>query len=98
MAGSFQDDRYLYLALEYIVGGEFFTHLRKAGRLENAAARFYAGQITKIFEYLHSMDYIYRDLKPEVRDVAVALSITHVNCISIIVVSLNLPSFSFPLY
>jgi serine/threonine protein kinase len=65
LAGTFQDPRYLYLALEYIVGGEFFTHLRKAGRLDNNAARFYAAQITLIFEYLHSQDFIYRDLKPE---------------------------------
>lgn len=32
---SFQDPAYLYLSLEFVVGGEFFTHLRKAGRLDN---------------------------------------------------------------
>jgi len=32
LASTFQDARYLYMVLEYIVGGEFFTHLRKAGR------------------------------------------------------------------
>eukprot|EP00753_Platysulcus_tardus_P015038 PLAT4733.1.p1 GENE.PLAT4733.1~~PLAT4733.1.p1 ORF type:complete len:331 (-),score=112.14 PLAT4733.1:328-1320(-) len=65
MAGTFQDERYLYMVLEYVVGGEFFTHLRKAGRFDNATARFYAAQIVLIFEYLHRQDYIYRDLKPE---------------------------------
>ena len=29
MFGSFHDPRYIYMVLEYIVGGEFFTHLRK---------------------------------------------------------------------
>ena len=29
MYGSFHDPRYIYLLLEYIVGGEFFTRLRK---------------------------------------------------------------------
>ena len=42
--GCFHDSRYLYLVLEYVVGGEFFTHLRKAGRFENEQARFYAGK------------------------------------------------------
>ena len=62
---SFQDPAYLYLSLEFIVGGEFFTHLRKAGRLDNNASKFYSAQITAIFEYLHGKDIIYRDLKPE---------------------------------
>ena len=31
MFGSFHDPRYIYMVLEYIVGGEFFTHLRKVG-------------------------------------------------------------------
>ena len=30
--GCFQDAQCLYLVLEYIVGGEFFTHLRIVGR------------------------------------------------------------------
>ena len=30
LSGTFQDARFLYMVLEYIVGGEFFTHLRKA--------------------------------------------------------------------
>ncbi len=65
MKGSFQDELYLYMVLEYIVGGEFFTHLRKAGRLDNSTSKFYSAQIVTVFEYLHSMDFVYRDLKPE---------------------------------
>ena len=36
--------------LEYIVGGEFFTHLRRAGRFDNDTSRFYSSQIVAIFE------------------------------------------------
>merc|ERR1719446_740973 len=65
LAGTFQDARYLYMVLEYVVGGEFFTHLRNAQRLDNNNAKFYAAQVSLIFEYPHSQDFIYRDLKPE---------------------------------
>lgn len=53
------------MVLEYIVGGEFFTHLRKAGRFDHVASKFYATQIILVFEYMHTSDFIYRDLKPE---------------------------------
>ena len=32
LLGSFQDAKNLYLVLEYVRGGEMFTHLRKVGR------------------------------------------------------------------
>jgi len=63
--GAFHDQRYLYLILELVQGGEFFTHLRRVGRFDNDTARFYSAQICDIFDYLHSKNTIYRDLKPE---------------------------------
>ena len=59
------DQKYLYMCLEYIVGGEFFTHLRKHGRFDQNASKFYATQIILVFEHMHKEDFIYRDLKPE---------------------------------
>merc|ERR1719262_308196 len=58
MFGTFHDARYLYLLLEYVVGGEFFTHLRKAGRFPDETSKFYASQITSIFEYCHGKNII----------------------------------------
>lgn len=63
--GSCQDDAYLYIMMDYVQGGEFFTHLRKAGRFPNDTARFYAAQVILALSHLHDQDIIYRDLKPE---------------------------------
>ena len=35
MDGFSQCDRYLYLVLEFVSGGELFTYLRSVGRLES---------------------------------------------------------------
>jgi|EP00669_Euglena_mutabilis_P007088 protein kinase A len=65
MLKTFQDDKRLYIVLEYVVGGELFSHLRKAGKFPNDVAKFYAAEVILAFEYIHSMDILYRDLKPE---------------------------------
>ncbi|RNF00232.1 protein kinase A, partial [Trypanosoma rangeli] len=65
MLCSFQDERCVYLVLEFVIGGEVFTHLRSAGRFPNDVAKFYHAELVLAFEYIHGKDIIYRDLKPE---------------------------------
>ncbi|KAF9542676.1 serine/threonine protein kinase, AGC [Mortierella hygrophila] len=64
---SFQSEDYLYLCMEYCMGGEFFRALqmRPGKHLLEEDAKFYAAEVIAALEYLHLMGFIYRDLKPE---------------------------------
>lgn len=59
------DSRYLYMLFEYLCGGELFTYLRNAGQFSDGTCLFYAAEIVSALDYLHSLDMVYRDLKPE---------------------------------
>ena len=61
----YQDDKYLYLAFEFIPGGDLFTLLKAENNLSIEQSQFYLGQIIFALEYLHSRNIIYRNLKPE---------------------------------
>ncbi|KAI1163940.1 serine/threonine-protein kinase DBF20 [Nemania serpens] len=62
---SFQDDRSIYLAMEYVPGGDFRTLLNNTGVLSNRHARFYIAEMFCSVDALHKLGYIHRDLKPE---------------------------------
>jgi len=62
---SFQDDRRVFLLTEYIHGGELYERLRREGRLPVDHCKFYAAQLVLALQYLHELDIVYRDIKPE---------------------------------
>ena len=63
--GTFQDEEFLYIMMEFIPGGELFAHLRTNIRFDPNKVRFYACEIFMVLEFLHQQSIIYRDLKLE---------------------------------
>ena len=59
------DERFLYMLMDYVPGGELFSYLRSRGRFSNNTGLFYTSEIVCAIEYLHSKEIVYRDLKPE---------------------------------
>jgi len=62
---TYKDKDRLYFLLEPVLGGELFTVLRSRETFSENTARFFAASVVMAFEYMHSKDIIYRDLKPE---------------------------------
>jgi serine/threonine protein kinase len=64
MKWAFQDDDFVYFALELVEGGDLMSQY-KDGALSRERVQFYSAELVLIIEYLHSRNCIYRDLKPE---------------------------------
>jgi len=63
---AFQDHENVYLAMEFVPGGDFRTLLNNSGVLKEEHARFYMSEMFAGVTSLHKLGYIHRDLKPEV--------------------------------
>ncbi|KAM9339437.1 serine/threonine-protein kinase MRCK beta isoform 2-T2 [Symphorus nematophorus] len=63
---AFQDDNYLYLVMDYYVGGDLLTLLSKfEDRLPEDMSKFYVAEMVLAIHSIHQQNYIHRDIKPD---------------------------------
>lgn len=62
---SFQDEKYLYLVMEFLQGGDLMTLLMERDILTEEESRFYIAETILAVESVHKLNYIHRDLKPD---------------------------------
>lgn len=61
----FTNPSYIFFVMEFKQGGELYHHLRQRTRFSEKITQFYGAQILLGLMYLHSLDIMYRDMKPE---------------------------------
>ena len=62
---AYQDKFCLHILMPLATGGELSTHLKKIAPLSPSDARFYVGSVVLALTFLHGLQIVYRDLKPE---------------------------------
>ncbi|KAI1329944.1 hypothetical protein F5Y16DRAFT_60460 [Xylariaceae sp. FL0255] len=55
----------IYIVLEYMDGGDFFSYINQRGSLTEFEMMGYFRQLLDALEYVHSFNICHRDLKPE---------------------------------
>lgn len=51
--------------MDYCPGGDLSLHLAKNGCFSEEISKFYIAELILAIEYLHNLNILYRDMKPE---------------------------------
>jgi serine/threonine protein kinase len=62
---SFQTDKKLFFILDFLNGGDLYTHIMTYGKFKENRARFYIAEMVLALNHLHQNGIVYRDLKPQ---------------------------------
>ncbi|XP_066911024.1 ribosomal protein S6 kinase alpha-5-like [Clytia hemisphaerica] len=62
---AFQTEAKLHLIMDYVNGGELFTHLYNREHFTEEHAKFYTAEVGIALDFLHKLGIIYRDIKLE---------------------------------
>jgi Serine/threonine protein kinase len=61
----FEDEKYYYMVLDLVSGGEMFEHLIKLGAYSEADASRLVKEVAAALTFLHGIGIVHGDLKPE---------------------------------
>lgn len=62
---TFQDSHYVYMAMEFVQGGDLFKYLEMRHRLNMREGQFYIAELLLALEVVHDYGFIHRDIKPD---------------------------------
>ncbi|XP_012726155.2 citron rho-interacting kinase isoform X3 [Fundulus heteroclitus] len=63
---AFQDQDHVYLAMEYLPGGDLMSLLnRYEDQFDESMAQFYLAELIEAIHTVHQLGYVHRDVKPE---------------------------------
>ncbi|XP_056462175.1 citron rho-interacting kinase isoform X1 [Gadus chalcogrammus] len=63
---AFQDTEHVYLAMEYLPGGDLSSLLiRYEDQFDESMAQFYLAELVEAIHSVHQLGYVHRDVKPE---------------------------------
>jgi tRNA A-37 threonylcarbamoyl transferase component Bud32 len=65
LLAAFQDNKFLYLVMDFCIGGDFLGLLIRKNILSEDVTRWYIAEMILCVEEAHSMKWIHRDVKPD---------------------------------
>eukprot|EP01067_Filipodium_phascolosomae_P004374 Filipodium_phascolosomae@DN2754_c0_g2_i2.p1 len=62
---TWQDDKCLYMLMEFLPGGDFMSHLIRLDIMTELQTQFYIAELVLAVDTVHELGYVHRDIKPD---------------------------------